>query len=118
MWGHRCFSLSLIFCFRSLWREQEKIGRRRCDQRGDCHAGRLSVQCPLPGLPSGVSLSRHENRGRMDSGLTMIYIVCELLTFTGVDLGLMGLVVSPVALILWIVCLVHDYGIITGVREQ
>lgn len=48
----------------------------------------------------------------------MIYIVCELLTFTGVDLGLMGLVVSPVALILWIVCLVHDYGIITGVREQ
>lgn len=34
-----------------------------------------------------------KNRGRW-TVLTMIYIVCELLTFTGVDLGLMGLVVS------------------------
>ena len=27
--GTQVLSLSLIFCFRSLWREQEKIGRRR-----------------------------------------------------------------------------------------
>ena len=58
-----------------------------------------------------------KNRGRW-TVLTMIYVVCELLTFTGVDLGLMGLVVSPAALVLWIVCLVHDYGIIAGAKEQ
>ena len=54
-----------------------------------------------------------ENRGRWTL-LTMIYIVCELLVFTGVDLGVMGLVVSPAALVLWIVCLLHDYRLIAA----
>ena len=58
-----------------------------------------------------------KNRGRW-TALTVIYIVCELLTFTGGDLGLMGLVVSPAALILWIVCLVHDYRVVMGTEED